>query len=424
MRLALSLSAAFALLVGSAVVACGDGGEPAPDASNSSGGSSSSSGSNGSTPGGEDGCGGTDAGDAGAATDAGDAGDAGDEDVSVPAPAEVQLIGRWDRASPTKPRASWPGSQLVASFSGPNARIVVSSAAGGDGNETWLNVIVDGVAKPPVKVTGPNEEIVLATGLGAGTHTVVVEKRTEAKWGTITVEDIAFDGGQLVAPPPRKSRRIEFIAESTINGFGVEGDLATTCFDDDGAPFAPARFDNARKSMAFYASASLSAEHHLIAASAKGVVRNDDGTNVFMPALSARTLTNDAASSWDFSSWTPDVVVLSLGGTDLAGGATPPAGFQAGYDGLVGSIRTRHPNAHIYMTVWSQIKGVTRTALVSVLDAIKAARAGDTKLHVFSFTEATYPIDETGCYYHANDAHHQEAAPELVTAIRAATSWN
>lgn len=353
-------------------------------------------------------------------TDSGSTDGGTDAEADAGAPA-VQYIGRFDFTDAANPRTSWPGARIIARFSGTGVSASVSSAAGSEGTSaTWMNVFVDGVAKPKVLVDGPNVPVVLATGLAAGTHTIEIEKRTEASWGTLTFHGFTFEaGGQLLPPPARAARRIEFLAESTIDGFGVDGDVNTTCMGG-----APPEFDDARKSMAFYVMKALSAEHHLVAQSGKGIVQNNDpGDTTHFPAMYGRTLAEDAASTWSFASWTPDVVVISLGGADYGGGSTTPAGFQAAYDALVTSIRARHPNAHIFMTVWSQIKDTTRTTMKGVLDSIKAAHPGDAKLHVFQFAEATYPTDETGCYEHANDAHHQETAAELVPAIKTATGW-
>ncbi len=348
----------------------------------------------------------------------GGANDAGDGSAGTPA---IQYVGRFDFTNANAPRTSWPGGCIVARFEGTGVKAKLGSTAGGDGNETWVNLVVDGAEKTPVKVDGPGQEVAIASGLGAGPHVVEIEKRTEPKWGTLTFEGFTFEGGgKLLAPPPSPARRIEWVAESTIDGFGVEGDLDTTCNGD-----APAKFDNARKSVAFHASKTLSAERYLIALSAKGVVQNEpgDNTGVFYPSIYTRTLADDPASVWNFASWTPDVVVISLGGADLGNGTTLPNGFQAAYDTFVSSIRTRYPNAHIIMTIWSQIKGAARTSLDTALQGVKSAHASDSKLHVFAFNEADFPGDETGCYYHANDAHHQETAAEIVTFIKSKTGW-
>jgi hypothetical protein len=93
----------------------------------------------------------------------------------------------------------------------------------------------------------------------------------------------------------------------------------------------------------------------------------------------------------------------------------------------VTSIRERHSNAHVFMTIWSQIKDLDppgfrqRSTPKAVLAEIKTAHASDARLHVFQWKEADYPIDETGCAEHANEAHGKEVAQESVPAIKAAT---
>ena len=362
--------------------------------------------------------------DAGADADPGDAGDGGDAE----GPPAVQLVGRFDVTNPAAPRTAWPGGRMVARFTGTAVSTTLSQANGLEGGNSWFNVIVDGVdSGNKIEVTGQNQAFTLASGLAPGVHTIELEKRTEANLGTVTFHGFTFPGGQLLAPPPRPTRRIEFLAESTIDGFGVEGDVNATCMGG-----APPQFHNARKSLAAFTAKALGAEHHLLGYSGKGVARNNDGsTNDTFPTLFLRTLPEDAASTWSFASWVPDVVVISLGGTDyLQGTNGVPANFQTAYADFVAAIRTRYPNAHVFLTVWSQIKDLggnqnVRTALRTVLDAIVTARAGagDTKVHRFQFTEATFPTDETGCYYHANAAHHQAMANELVTEIKAKTGW-
>ena len=71
----------------------------------------------------------------------------------------------------------------------------------------------------------------------------------------------------------------------------------------------------------------------------------------------------------------------------MGGGTVVPDGFQAAYDALLVSVRGRYPNAYVFITIWSQTKDTTRTALKGVLDAILAAHAADTKNHIHSFSE-------------------------------------
>jgi hypothetical protein len=60
-----------------------------------------------------------------------------------------------------------------------------------------------------------------------------------------------------------------------------------------------------------------------------------------------------------------------------------------------------------------------------VLDAIVAGRkaGGDDKIWDYVFPPADSNTDETGCYSHANAAHHQAMANLMITEIKARTGW-
>ena len=400
--------ASFVLLA----VACSSSNSDDPSSSSSSSGGSSGASSGGSTGGSRG---------ASPSGDGGNAGSSSGGDAGAPA---VQYIGRFDFSNVAMPKAGFPGSRAVARFDGTAAQVTISQQNGSEGGPSWFNVVVDGVVGTPFSVTGASEVKDIASGLAAGVHVVEVEKRNEGNTGAIVFENWAFPaGGQLLAPPARPNRRIEFLSDSTIDGFGVEGSEPETCGGG-----APVQFNNPRKSFSHLVTAGVAAEYFLLGIAGKGVAKNEDnGDMVYFPALYPRNLP-EVAGNWDFSKWIADAVVISLGGTDFGGTQAEPAAFQANYGGLVDTIRTKYPTAHIYMLIWSQIKDLgggvnTRTALKSALDNIKAARAGDAKLHVFQLTEAIYPTDETGCYEHANVAGHQKTATQFVTQLKADTGW-
>ena len=133
-----------------------------------------------------------------------------------------------------------------------------------------------------------------------------------------------------------------------------------------------------------------------------------------------------AGSVWGFAQSVPDAVVISVGGTDVDGASAVPAGFATAYDALVGTIRINYPNAHIFLTVWSQIKdgaATSRSAMFNALTAVRTGRAADTKLYVYQFPVANFGTDETGCFNHASAPHHQAKAVELVKEIKLRTGW-
>ncbi len=344
-------------------------------------------------------------------------------DAGTPA---VQFIGRFDETDLAGFRMAWPGSAVVARFDGTGASVRLSQTFDGySAGPTWFNVIVDDVVQAPFSVAGLAEDHVLAAGLAAGPHKVEIEKRTEANHGTVRFEGFTFSGGAgLLPPPPRQPHRIEFISESTIDGFGVEGDRNVTCIGN-----APPQFDNVRKSMAMLAGAGVAAEVHLTAYSGKGISKNNDPMDTLtMPTLFDRALPDPGVGTlWSHAKWVPEAIVISLGGVDYGDGvALAPADFQTKYAAFVAKLRTTYGNTpYIFLTVWSQIKNnggndQLRTPVTAALDGVVATRAGlgDTKVSRFSFPEAD-PAVETGCYYHANAAHHQAMAALLVTELKA-----
>ena len=90
---------------------------------------------------------------------------------------------------------------------------------------------------------------------------------------------------------------------------------------------------------------ALDAEMHLQAWAGKGLVKN--AVSVLptsgppMPAYVNRTLATrgDAATAWAWASWTPDLVVVSLGGNDYNNAVVPTEDtFRAAYAALLDSL--------------------------------------------------------------------------------------
>jgi len=413
LALFLVASMSSALAIGACSSSDGGGGGATTGADGSSGG-----------PGGPDGTAALDGSTADGATSDGAPGvDGGAVDAATPA---VQFIGRFDETDPAGYRMGWPGSTVAARFDGTGVSVRLSQTHDGYSmGPTWFNLVIDDVVKTPFSVAGLAEDHVLASGLAPGPHKVEIEKRTEANHGTVRFEGFTFSGGTgLLAPPARRPHRIEFISESTIDGFGVEGDNTTTCIGT-----APPQFDNVRKSLAMYTGAGVAAEVHVTAYSGKGIAKNGVmGDTLTMPILFDRALPDpNNGTPWTHAKWVPDAIVISLGGVDYGDGvALAPADFQTKYAAFVAKLRTDYGNApYVILAVWSQIKNLggndqLRAPVEAALDGVVATRTGlgDAKVSRFSFPEAD-PSVETGCYSHANDAHHQAMAALLVAELKA-----
>jgi hypothetical protein len=345
-------------------------------------------------------------------------------DGGVIAP-QLVYIGRFDTSDPAGPQMAWPGTRIVARFDGTGVQAQLTQTDGFSGGPSWFNVVVDGVVAAPFSLTGTSQIVSLASGLAPGAHVVQLEKRTEANLGTVRFEGFTFTGGiGLLAPPAPVTRRVEFLADSTIDGFGVLGNLATTCPTGD-----PPQYNDSRSSLAFFTASALDADMVLSAYSGKGLTVNESpGDTEYFEDLYPRAIPDSSASVWTFQTEIPDAVVLSLGGVDMDGQPSAPAGFQAAYDSFVGVVRGHYPSAAIWLTVWSQITDdtvPTRTAMTSTLQAIVSARnaGGDVNIFLYVFPEANASTDETGCEGHANVSHEQAMASLMTTEIEQRLGW-
>jgi lysophospholipase L1-like esterase len=270
----------------------------------------------------------------------------------------VQFIGRFDTTDAVGPRTAWPGARIVARFAATDVDVKLTQTDGFSGGPTYFNIIREGAFAGTFSVAG-TQTVRIASGLAGGsTHTIEIEKRTEAPFGTVRFEGFTFTGGAgLLAPPVRLPRKLEFLGDSTIDGYGIDGSrtAAPGAPNYCGADLAPPNLNDVRKSVAWKTANGLGAELSVLGYSGKGIARNEDGQVLdLFPAIYPRALPDVGASLWNFASFVPDVVVVSLGGSDYSGdpNGTFPANFAAKYADLVANIRTHYGAApYVFLTV-------------------------------------------------------------------------
>ncbi len=373
---------------------------------------------------------GTDSG--GEQTDGADSNDGG-ADSGEPSTPGIRYVGRFDTSDPAGPRVSWPGARVVVRFSGTELEAKTTQTAGAEGT-SYYDVIVDGnVQNTPFKPAAGQAEASVVAGLAAGTHTVELHRRTEASLGITQFRGFEYpNGGALLPPPAAPTRRVEFLGDSSSNGYGVECANSGESFSD--------ATENERKSYPALAAKALGADHVNLSFSGKGVTRNYDTTDTDVFALLyTRTIPTENASAWAFASWTPDVVWIALGGNDWgAETGQPPAfaTFKTKYTELVNLVRSKYPQAHIIGSIAASLSDFypagnnAYTNLKNALaDVVKAKNdGGDAKVYGHELPRADSSgangaPDLTGCAYHSNAAFHQKLATDVATKIKAVTGW-
>jgi len=321
----------------------------------------------------------------------------------------VRFSGRIGMSDKGLPVMYWPGTSVEAVFEGTSLAVVLNDETG----QPYYNVVIDGNDDEPV-VLDPEpgrHTYTVASNLTAGTHSVQLFRRTEGEDGPTEFCGFILDEtASLKAPPPAPVRRIEFFGDSITCGMGNE------------APDAAADNNNAERNnyLAYGAmtARALNADYRCIARSGIGVMIS--WFDLEMPGYWDRLDPRSAKIRWDFSTWTPDVVVVNLFQNDswLVGRMSPvPSGEKivGAYIDFVTDIRSVYPDAHI----------------VCALGCMDAARQGSpwpgyiheavVKMNDPNMSELLFPF--TGFVKHPRVRHHREMAERLSAHIRKVMEW-
>jgi carbohydrate esterase-like protein/GDSL-like lipase/acylhydrolase family protein len=327
--------------------------------------------------------------------------------------AEVHFLGRFDLSDPQVPAFSWPGTTIVTRFSGTGLDVNLH-----DDGHNFFAVSIDGAAPTVLPTDGAKDTYSLAQGLPDGAHDAVLSRRTESFQGIVHFHGFTPTGGKALIPTPAPFlRRIELIGDSITCGYGNDG-VGPNC------GFTPAT-ENAWLSYGSVAARALKAEARLIAYSGKGVYRDGVGnTKDQMGELYGRTSADIPGSTWDFSAWTADVVVVNLGTNDFGPG-DPGQPYVDAYTALVKQIRGHYPKAHILCAVGSMMVGQGLTQATSYTKSVVSAAnaGGDPRVSFVDLGVQDGNADGYGCDWHPSAQTDQLMADKLAAAIKAVAGW-
>jgi lysophospholipase L1-like esterase len=178
---------------------------------------------------------------------------------------------------------------------------------------------------------------------------------------------------------------------------------------------------------------------------AKDVAACDKANNACVPApanapATGNTCHNDEYQAWDFAKDQPQpqVVLINVGTNDFARDADQNSvadgidlvGFRAGYKKFVEFVRSKRPDAHIFLAVPPMVSDKfpldnARTDFKNTLSSIASEMngAGDRKIYSMELIEmgVRYGL---GCDYHPNLEVHRIMADQVVGAIKSKTCWS
>jgi hypothetical protein len=245
----------------------------------------------------------------------------------------------------------WPGTSVQVNFKGTGLSAILKSTR----DDAYYNVIVDDSVVTKIKIAAGDTQrsFTLVSGLAQVEHRVQLFKLTN---NTSENQFYGFElakNATLLNASKLPKRKIEFYGNSITAGHGVD---VPDGQKDSGEPIY---FNN------YYTYAALTARH--FDAQYSCVARSGVGIMVswfpeIMPEIYNRTNPSDSLSQWDFSKYTPDIVVVNLFQNDSwivnlpkheqflrrFGTQKPSDEFIIeAYKNFIASIRMKYPKAHI-----------------------------------------------------------------------------
>ncbi|HYQ05264.1 MAG TPA: SGNH/GDSL hydrolase family protein [Polyangiaceae bacterium] len=328
---------------------------------------------------------------------------------SNPGPLGPHLIGRFDLTKPEAPVFAWPGTAVSLRFTGAAVGVTLS-----DNGNNVFEVVLDN-KHTVLTLQAGTKKYMLGTGLSSGIHELLLYRRTEASFNETTLNGFDLPDSAYL-PANLAKHRLEVIGDSISAGYGNEGTLP--------CQFTAAT-ENQYLSYEAIAARAVDAELYTEAWSGIGMLHNYEGsTTDQMPVRYLRTLPERATSSWDFSKFVPEAVVINLGTNDFSMG-DPGADFQTAYVKFVTDLRGHYPSARFFLAVGSMLSDDNYNKAAGYLKAVIAARAsaGDKNLTLLEFGTQDGNADGFGCDYHPTLKTHQKMADKLIAALKTDLGW-
>lgn len=329
----------------------------------------------------------------------------------------LQYMGRIDDVDKKNPIWVYPCTYVRMRFTGNVVKASVTNV-----RNCWTNymgVIIDGVEQKLALANEGRQELVLGENLGDGEHEVLFFKRMDSCHNIIFHGFEVEDGAQILELPPLPKRRIEVYGDSV--SAGEVSEAVEYCGLAD--PENDGEYSNSYYSYAWCTARKLNAQLHDIAQGGAALL---DGTGWFhAPDYLGMEYIYDKleycpelfeVKEWDFSKYTPHVVVLAIGQND----SHPEDYMTQDYDGekacnwrthyknWVSEIRKKYPNAVIILA--TTILNHSDMWDKAIDDVCK--ELNDPKMHHF-----LYSNNGCGTHGHIRIPEAEKMAEELSTFI-------
>lgn len=267
-----------------------------------------------------------------------------------------QYSGRVDFENSKAPTIIYAGSMIKTKFTGKSLKIAIKNIHAC--YENTIGFIIDGNITGKVIIEEHNKNIVLdvAEGLSEGVHDLILFKRSDAAHYFDFYGVILEKGCNLDTPEPKSNRRIECFGDSVSAGEVSEAIEYVGKVDPEGHEGI---YSNSWYSYSMITARKLGAE---INNNAQGGIAVLDGTGYFNPSLGYIGLESTydklrysrelgKCNEWDFSRYTPHVVIMALGQNDshpvdyINDDIEKREYWKNKYKEIILDLRSKYPNA-------------------------------------------------------------------------------
>lgn len=260
-----------------------------------------------------------------------------------------RIVNRADAAE-----LSWPGNSALICFKGREISVTLKD----QDTANYYNVIVDGKVVNKIHTDTAKRVYVLARGLSKGKHRVELFKRTEWDKGKTWLYGFELPAGsKLLNPPALPKRKIEFYGNSITCGYAIE---------DSSGDSPTGYYENNYLTYAAVTARHFNAQYYCIAKSGIGILVS--WFPLIMREMYDRADPTDPESKWDFSRYTPDIVVVNLFQNDswivklpdneqfkarFGTNAPDSVTIVHAYESFLRSIRNKYPSTNIICSLGS-----------------------------------------------------------------------
>jgi|WetSurMetagenome_2_1015567.scaffolds.fasta_scaffold64066_2 hypothetical protein len=322
----------------------------------------------------------------------------------------INYYGRFDVSTPAAPKFNWSASVIEACFPGPSIGIKLT-----DGNADY-DVEIDEKLDTIIRTKSSVTQYTIAANLSTGTHTIRLIQRSENHWNAAAFGGFYLaDGKDLLNAAAKPKRKIEFIGDSYTVGYGNESP-SRTCSEQQLRAYT-----NSNRSFPMLIAKAFHAQCMALGWSGAGMVRNygdaaKKSTDPY-PSYYGKTL-GAMDGDWNFSTWTPDLVVICLCTNDYSTTPHPDdTMFSNGYHAFITRVLGNYPNASILCV------GTETDTSNKVLKRIVTKETGSLG-HAKVFLDSFPTTKNTGCDWHPTVGDDSAVAKVLVGSIMKKIGWD